>query len=97
MIARLWTSESAPPRAGERLDLDAGSRPVVEARGQGGEVIEGEGLDPVHRFGLDGEGGLDSFEMTMLATSLISLTLSAIMLSKLAEHHDAVDLPPASN
>lgn len=97
VIARLWTSESAPPRAREQLDLDATSRPTVEARGQGGEVVEDEGLDPVHRFGLDGEGGLDSFELTMLTTSIVSLTLSAVMLSKIAALQDTVDLLPASN
>ncbi len=96
-IARLWTAESAPPRSREQLDLDVRSRPTVEARGQSGEVVEGEGLDPAHRFGLDGEGGLDSYELTMLASAVTSLTLSAIMLSKIAELQDSIDLQPASN
>lgn len=97
VIARLWTAESAPPQSRDQLDLDTTSRPTVVARGQDGEVIEGEGLDPAHRFGLDGEGGLDSFELTMLATAVVSMTLSAIMLSKIAEVQDSVDLLPASN
>jgi len=91
-IVRLWSSESAPPQAQEQLVLDAGLHESIEARGQGGE-----GLDPAHRFGLDGEGGLDSLEMTMLTTSVISLTLSAVMLSKIDELQDAVDRLPASD
>ena len=89
VIARLWTPASAPPQSQHRLDL--------EARGQDGEVAEQGGLDPVHRFGLDGVGGLDSFELAMMATSIVSLTLSAVMLTKMAELQDTVDLLPASN
>ena len=97
VIARLWTPASAPPQSQHRLDLDTTSRPVLEARGQDKEVAEHGGLDPVHRFGLDGVGGLDSFELAMMATSIVSLTLSAVMLTKMAELQDTVDLLPASN
>ena len=91
-IVRLWSSESAPPQAQEQLVLDVGLHESIEARGQGGE-----GRDPAHRFGLDGEGGLDSLEMTMLTTSIISLTLSAVMLAKIDELQDSVDRLPASD
>lgn len=97
VIARLWTSASAPPQSQQRLDLDTTRRPVLEVRGQDGEVVETSGLDPVHRFGLDGVGGLDSFELAMMATSIVSLTLAAVMLTKMAELQDTVDRLPASN
>jgi len=97
VIVRLWSSESAPPQARGQLDLDAKPRAGVEVRGQGGEVDEHKGLDPVHRFGLDGTGGLDALELTMLTTSIISLTLSAVMLTKIDELQDSIDLLPASD
>ncbi len=91
-IVRVWAYESAPPQADTQLDLDAKLPAELAVRGQGDD-----GLDPAHRFGLDGEGGLDSFEMALLATSVISLTLSAIMLSQHDELQDSIDRLPASN
>lgn len=92
IVVRVWATGSAPPESASQLDLTV-SRDVV--RGQD-EVIE--------RFGLDGEGGLDPFELTLLASSVTSLTLSAIMLSKINDIEDNVDQlvitngssPPAS-
>ena len=77
----------------QRLDLDTVRRPVLEARGQDGEVVEQTGLDPAHRFGLDGVGGLDSFELALMATSIVSLTLSAVILTKMAELQEEVGDP----
>ncbi|MFP6703240.1 MAG: carboxypeptidase-like regulatory domain-containing protein [Planctomycetaceae bacterium] len=91
-IVRVWAYESAPPQADKQLDLDAKLPAELAVRGQGDD-----GLDPVHRFGLDGEGGLDSFELALLATSVISLTLSAIMLAQHDELQDSIDRLPASN
>lgn len=93
-IGRLWTTASAPPRSRQRLDLAAGR--AVEVRGQSGEASVGDRLDPAHRFGLDGQGGLDPFELTLLTTSMISLTLSAVMLSRIDELQDSVDRLSAS-
>lgn len=78
-VGRLWTSGSAPPGSADQFDL---SVPRAVVRGQN-EAIE--------RFGLDGEGGLDPFELTLLASSITSLTLSAIMLSKINDIEDNVD------
>jgi len=96
-IVRLWTSESAPPLAREQLDLNAGSQKSLEARGQGGERSTSDDGGTVRRLGLDGNGGLDAVELAMLTTSFISLTLSAVMLAKIDELQDSVDLLPASD
>ncbi len=90
-VCRLWSAATAPPQAGQRLDIDT-SR--VLARGQSGE--DGDRNDAVHRFGLDGVGGLDPFELTMLTTSITSLTLSAVMLSNINELQETVDRLPGS-
>ncbi|HAB12002.1 MAG TPA: hypothetical protein DCE47_09955 [Planctomycetaceae bacterium] len=94
-IGRLWTTDSAPPRSRQRLNLAAGAG--VEVRGQNGEASVDDRFDPIHRFGLDGRGGLDSFEITLLTTSMISLTLSAVMLSRIDELQDSIDRLSASN
>jgi hypothetical protein len=94
-ISRLWTTDSAPPRSRQRLDLSAGAD--VEVRAQSGEASVDDRFDPIHRFGLDGQGGLDSFEITLLTTSMISLTLSAVMLSRIDELQDSIDRLSASN
>ena len=96
-IVRLWTSESAPPQAREQLDLNAASQESLEARGQGGERGTPDDGGTVRRLGLDGNGGLDAVELAMLTTSVISLTLSAVMLAKIDELQDSVDLLPASD
>ena len=88
----MWAYESAPPQADKQLDLVAKLPAALAVRGQGDD-----GFDPAHRFGLDGEGGLDSFEMALLATSVISLTLSAIILTQHDELQDSIDRLPASN
>ena len=53
-ISRLWTTDSAPPRSRQRLDLSAGAD--VEVRAQSGEASVDDRFDPIHRFGLDGQG-----------------------------------------
>ncbi len=88
---RFWSSTTAPPRAHERFDIDTGR---IVARGQAAE--DGDRNETVHRFGLDGVGGLDPFELTLLATSITSLTLSTVMLSKISQLQDTMDQLPGS-
>ena len=90
-VCRFWSAATAPPGVHERFDIDTGR---VVARGQAAE--DGDRNETVHRFGLDGVGGLDPFELTLLATSITSLTLSTVMLAKISEIQDTVDQLPES-
>jgi len=84
VVCRLWSAATAPPAAASSLELV--TRPTT-VRGQNGAI---------ERFGLDGVGGLDPYQLTILTCAIAALTLSAVTLSKVNDIESNVDQLSAS-